>query len=359
MSSVLDLARPDLLSRRGYVAASPARNSIRLHANEAPWAIAHSDPGFGADINRYPSPVSADIVDRLCSLYGVSSGNLLITRGSDEGIDVLMRSFCQAGRDSVIVCPPTFGMYRQSAEIQGAQIIEVPLLAKQGFALNVAGILGAGEANTKLVFVCTPNNPTGNAVAIDTIRQLCRELSGRALVVVDEAYVEFTGRPGAAHLLDGLPNLVVLRTLSKAFGLAGARCGCLLADPEVVALLRSVLPPYVLPSPVVALLDAALQPASLELLANNIETLLEQRERLRAALSALDDVEKVWPSSANFLLVRFRDAASIMRRCAQYRVLLRDFSHERDLQNCIRVTVGSADDNRQLLQAITNRETPA
>ncbi len=356
MNSVLDLAREDLRSRRGYVAASPARDSVRLHANEAPWCMAPD--GIQTQVNRYPPPVSGDIIDRLCSLYSVAAGQVLVTRGSDEGIDVLMRSFCAAGRDSVLFCPPTFGMYRQCAEIQGAAIVEVPLLADQGFALDVDGILEAAQNSVKLVFVCTPNNPTGNPVATDAIRHLCCELSGRALVVVDEAYVEFSGRPGVAGLLDGLPNLVVLRTLSKAFGLAGARCGVVLAHPDIINLLRTVLPPYVLPTPVVNLLDEALQPERLLSLRENIAALLEERERVNEALMQSPHVVKIWPSAANFLLVRFRDARSVMQRCNRSGVLLRDFSHVPGLENCIRVTIGTADDNRRFLTALASEEAP-
>ncbi|MEL7448059.1 MAG: histidinol-phosphate transaminase [Pseudomonadota bacterium] len=355
MNSVLDLAREDLRSRRGYLAASPARDSVRLHANEAPWCIATD--GAEARVNWYPPPVSGDIIERLCSLYSVAAGQVLVTRGSDEGIDILMRSFCAAGRDSVLYCPPTFGMYRQCAEIQGAAIVEVPLLADQGFALDVDGIVEAAQVESargavKLVFVCTPNNPTGNPVATDVIRHLCCELSGRALVVVDEAYVEFSGRPGVAGLLDGLPNLVVLRTLSKAFGLAGARCGVVLAHPDIINLLRSVLPPYVLPTPVVNLLDQALQPERLLLLRKNIDGLLQERERVNEALARSPHVVKIWPSAANFLLVRFRDARGVMQRCERGSVLLRDFSYVPGLENCIRVTIGTAEDNRRFLNAL-------
>src|SRR5688500_13729429 len=189
--SVLSLARPEIVALKAYSHASWDPAFDRLHANELPWR-AETDRSL-AGLNRYPEPHPHVLAQRLAVLYGVAAQQLLPGRGSDESIDLLVRGFCRAGVDNVIICPPTFGMYAVAARIQGAQVREVPLLRDQGFALDTAGVLGACDANTRIVFLCSPNNPTGNAMAPAAIEQLLLTLTDRALVVVDEAYLEFSG----------------------------------------------------------------------------------------------------------------------------------------------------------------------
>src|SRR5690606_37428746 len=244
---ILELARPDIRALQPYQHASWEPSLERLHANEMPWR-ASGDTSV-AGLNRYPEPQPVELLTHLARLYGVAPENLLVGRGSDEGIDLIVRAFCRAERDSVIICPPTFGMYKVSARIQGAGVIEVPLLRERGFAFDTEGVLAAWRDGVKIVFVCSPNNPTGNLIEHTTIEQLCQALADRALVVVDEAYIEFADAPSAVTLLGRYSNLVVLRTLSKAYALAGARCGALIAHPEIVSLLARVLTPYAIPEP--------------------------------------------------------------------------------------------------------------
>ena len=250
--SVLDLARPEIRAMQPYSSArmEASGGDVFLNANESAWAPV-GDDGLGC--NRYPEPQPAALVDALAALYGVRREQLLVGRGSDEAIDLLVRAFCRAGRDAILIQPPTFGMYAVCARVQDAGVVEVPLAAD--FTLDVDAVLAALTPAVKLVFICTPNNPTGQPVPRAAVERLAQALSGRALLVVDEAYVEFCDAGSVADLIDRYDNLAVLRTLSKAWALAGVRIGSLLANAEVIALLRRIMAPYPLPLPSV---DAAL-----------------------------------------------------------------------------------------------------
>ena len=246
MSWLTTLARPEIQALKPYEHAGWEPGLVRLHANELPWR-AESDRSIEG-LNRYPEPHPFELSDRLGALYGVPGECVLAGRGSDEAIDLLTRAYCRAGQDAVLVTPPTFGMYGVSARIQGAQVISVPLLRERGYAFDPVAVRAALGDAVKLVYLCSPNNPTGNSMDRAAVLALARELEGRALLVVDEAYVEFSAQPSLVPQLADHPSLVLLRTLSKAHGLAGARCGALLASPELVALLRAPARPCALES---------------------------------------------------------------------------------------------------------------
>ena len=220
-SSILNLARPDILELQPYRHAAWDPSLERMHANEMPWRA--SGDNSIAGLNRYPEPQPHALVERMAQLYGVPARLLLVGRGSDEAIDLLVRAFCRAGQDNVVITPPTFGFYKVAARIQGAGVLEVPLL-RYGFALDTGQVIAAG-LRAKIVFLCSPNNPTGNLLDEVAMLRVCTELAGKALVVVDEAYVEFCDRASLTARLADFPNLVILRTLSKAYALAGARLG--------------------------------------------------------------------------------------------------------------------------------------
>ena len=257
--SVLDLARPEIRAMQPYSSArmEASGGRVLLNANESAWA----PPGdHGLHCNRYPDPQPRELVDALAALYGVRPGQVLVGRGSDEAIDLLVRAFCRAGEDAIAIQPPTFGMYAVCAHVQGAQVLETPLA--DDFTLDVDALLAALTPAVKLVFVCTPNNPTGQLIAPAQLEQLAQALAGRALLVVDEAYLEFADAASAATLLDRHEHLAVLRTLSKAWALAGARIGTLLANEAVIGLLRRIMAPYPLPRPCIALAMEALAAVS-------------------------------------------------------------------------------------------------
>ena len=347
--SVLDLARAEIRALQPYSSArmEAGGGQVWLNANESAWAPTGDT---GAGYNRYPQPQPEALVDVLARLYGVRREQLLVGRGSDEAIDLLVRAFCRAGRDAILIQPPTFGMYAVSARIQDAGVIEVPL--RRDFTLDVDAVLAATTEAVKLVFVCTPNNPAGNVVPRADIERLARALDGRALLVVDEAYVEFADEGSVADLLDRHDNLAVLRTLSKAWALAGARIGSLLAHPEVIALLRRIMPPYPLPLPS---MDAALLALSGWGQANaraHIDVVRGERVRMRAALARLPGVRGVLPSQANFLAVRFDDAEAAYRRLTDAGIVVRDVRRYPGLDDALRITIGTPAENGKVLAVL-------
>ena len=349
MSWVTELARADIVALRVYEHAAWRPELQRLHANELPWDPSGRDAREG--LNRYPQPQPRALLERLAELYGVSPASVLLGRGSDEAIDLLCRAFCRAGMDAALVCPPTFGMYSVSARIQGAAVIEVPLLAEHGFALDERQVLERCTARTKLLFLCSPNNPTGNLLEEAAVLRLATALAGRALVVLDEAYLEFSGRASLARRLAEFPNLAVLRTLSKAYGLAGARCGALLADPEVIALLRKIIPPYAIPRLTADAALARLAPGALATLQPQLATLLAERSRLQRELPALRAVRRVWPSDANFILAEFEDAGDALERAAAAGLLVRDARGYPGLGRALRISIGTPEQNTRLLES--------
>ena len=350
--SVLDLARPEIRALTPYSSArlEASGGEIFLNANESPWAPA-AEAGDG--LNRYPDPQPEALRRRLAQLYGVDSEQLLIGRGSDEAIDLLVRAFCRAQADAILISPPTFGMYSVAAAIQGAAVQVFPLRAD--FGLDVDELLAAVTPAVKLVFVCTPNNPTGGLVALADIARLATALRGRALLVVDEAYIEFAAVPSAQTLLAQHENLAVLRTLSKAYALAGARVGVLLAAPCVIGLLRRILAPYPLPLGSIEAALAATSSAGLEQAGERIAVLRKQRDLLRQELGLLPQVRAVLPSAANFLCVRWDDATATYAQLRNAGIVVRDATRYPGLADCLRISVGTPAENRRLLDVLGAR----
>lgn len=349
VDSVLKLVRPDILALTAYSSARKESKGGRvwLDANENPETPSAAKPL----LNRYPEPQPADLVAQLATLYGVTPAQVLVTRGSDEGIDLLLRTFCRAGQDAILITPPTYGMYVVAAGIQGARTVTVPLIREKNFALDAAAVLRAATPDVKLVFLCSPNNPTGGLLERAAVMSLVQSLAGRAVVVVDEAYVDFSGQPSLAAEIPANPNLVVLRTLSKAYGLAGARVGTTIADPAVIAVLQKVIAPYPVPAPVLVAALAALTPAGLAAAKNSVATLVAERARLAAAFAKLPAVKRVWPSDANYLLVEVADSARAMAAGRAAGVVWRDRS--KDVPNHIRITVGTAEENNATLEVLS------
>ena len=345
--SVEALARPEIVAMKPYSSArkeAPGRG-VLLNANEAPRALLDAAPG----LNRYPEPQPAELLDRLAALYGVDSDHLLVTRGSDEGIDLLTRVFCRAGQDAILQCPPAFGMYRIAAQTQGAAVVSVPRSGAD-FALDEAGVLDAlaADPRIRLVFLTSPSNPTGDVLDPGFVDAVLAAADRRALVVIDEAYAEFCARPSHVPLIAEHEHLVVLRTLSKAWAAAGLRCGSVIARPSVIGLLQRIIAPYPLPSPVVALALEALQgdPARRQC------ELLAQMQASKAFLLALLEgrrfVRRILPGEANFVLVRVDDAAGLLAACAREGVILRGFPSEPALRDYLRISVGTEEELKRL-----------
>jgi histidinol-phosphate aminotransferase len=353
VSGLLDLVREDLRSFGGYSSARRAgvTGSVWLNANESAWRNP-ADAGLGA--NRYPDPQPAVLRERLAAIYGVRANQVLVGRGSDEAIDLLVRALCRPGQDAVVIAPPVFGMYAVSARLQGAPLVEVPLRdGSAGFELDLQAVADAAvSSGAKLVFLCSPANPTGQAISAADLLALARRLAGRCLLVVDEAYGEYSDQPSLAAKIDQQPNLAVLRTLSKAHALAAARIGCLLAAPELVEVLRNCQAPYPLPSPCVQLALAGLSEAAQAQTRGRVLTVRAERERLRHELAACAGVVRVYPSQGNYLLVRFADAESAFMRLLAAGVVVRDMRASPQLGDALRISVGSPAENDALLAAL-------
>ena len=346
--SIAKLARPEIQSLHAYEAAEQVDNTVRLNANESP--IISPNDRFRRPLNRYPEVRPQKLQASLAMRFGCAREKLLVTRGSSEAIDLLVRTFCRAGQDSVLTTSPSFSMYRHYAEVQGANIIEVATPAEQDFAIDVDAVLAACDDSTRLIFLCSPNNPTGTTLPRPQLERLLRDRGDRSAVVIDEAYVEFGDSPSVIELLEKYPNLLVLRTLSKALALAGARCGAVIGPEPVIRMLSAVQSPYALATPVVECVEDALQDAQLALSEHAMAQLIEQRRRLMREIERLDFVRKVWPSDANFFLIEVDDPGRVLKRCEEHHVLLRYFGGA--LASCIRISVGSADENTQLLRVL-------
>jgi len=338
------IARRSVINMSVYSARGGATDALHLDANENPYA---PPPVVGADgYNRYPAQQPKKLVNRLADLYGVKPEQLMVGRGADEGIECLLRAFCEAGQDSILTCPPTFGYYKTCADIQGADVVEVPLSA--AYEWDIAAIKKAGKpAGVKMVFLCSPNNPTGNSLARDVVLDICGALP-ETLIVVDEAYIEFSEQESLTDQLGDIQNLVILRTLSKAYALAGVRGGALLAHPDVIDLLLKVLPPYPIARPVETAILNALAPSAMAVHAQRLAEALSERERLAEGLAKSEFVTTVYPSDANFVLLDVNGADALFSRLRQFNVKIRDY---RSTTGRVRVSVGSPDENTIALQA--------
>lgn len=340
--SLLGRLRPEIRALRAY--AVDRVEGARLNNNESPLP----PPDLPGALNRYPDEPRA-LHERMAVWYGATPGQVLATRGSDDAIDALIRAFCRPQRDAVLIAPPTFSMYAQFAVAQGARVIEMP--SRENFEFPVEAVAAFKNENLKIVFVCTPNNPTGTAMPLADIDALCRAFAGRALVCIDEAYAEFSAQPSATRLLACHENLAVLRSLSKGLALAGARVGALLATPALLKEVRKLLPPYLLPQPSVDAAMTVLSDGALALLAARNRRLVEARDRLARELVRLSLVKWVYPSEGNFLLTAFHDAEAAQAALANAGLRVRAFGAPR-LADCLRISIGLDLDNRRVVAAL-------
>ncbi len=340
-------ARPEIRDMKGYASArslvAESTSTIFLDANECAF-----EPFIGAEgLARYPMQQPQALVQAFCTWLNISSRNLTLTRGADEAIDCLVRAFCVPGSDNIIICPPTFAMYAQSAAIQGIEARAVPL--DSSFDLNINKIAEHADKNTKIVFVCSPNNPTGNLMSEDRIIDLCNRLAGRALVVVDETYIDYATADSLIAGLESHANIVILRTLSKSHAAAGLRLGAAVARKDVSELMAKVLAPYPLPQPVISTALTIMTPANQQRLAKKRADMLQRRKEFAGAIAAIDGVETVFPSDANYLLVRVPDADGLCAAARKAGIILRNQSNQPGLAGCIRISIGSADDMARVL----------
>ena len=340
------LARPEILAlpptdTAAAAGGAPIGRSIKLDANENPFAPLITG-SIAASVNRYPEPQPAALRQRLADLYGCAPAQLWATRGSDDAIDLLIRTFCNPGVDSIAIVEPTFSAYAQFARVQGAKVISARLTDELLF--DAAAVIAAcAEARPKLLFLCAPNNPTGTPVAPSDVLAIAAALPD-TLVVADEAYIEFADTPSLVPVVGG--NLLILRTLSKAYGLAGARVGCLIADPEIIALTSRASPPYPLPSLSIAATLDALAAERMPLHAERVARLKTDRERLAERLRAVAEIQSV-RTGGNFLFLEVADPAALAQRLAAAGIRLR--FRPNAAPGGVRVTVGTEAENAAML----------
>ena len=349
-SPLLSLARPELLTLKPYAHAAWLPTLTRLHANEAPWRPEGDTTDAG--LNRYPEPQPEALVSRLAALYGVPTSHLLAARGSDEAIDLLSRLYLREGRDAILQCTPTFGMYQVAARIQGADVVEMPLDRERSWSVDPARLIAAWRPNIKLVYLCSPNNPTANSLDTDALDAICTALDGKAIVVLDEAYIEWSRLPSLPPWLERFSTLAILRTLSKAHALAGARIGALIAHPDMIQLAKRIVPPYSLAQPTVEAALRALTPAAVAASQVRVADLMTEREYLRGRLAASPLVERVWPSDTNFLMIDSHDAGRFMRNTMAGGFIVRDLRGYPTLPNSLRISVGTRAQNDALIDSL-------
>jgi histidinol-phosphate aminotransferase len=342
---------PDNLVRNNIKALKPYSSARDEFKGDASIFLDANENSLGSPLlkwyNRYPDPLQWKIKEKLSAIKQVPVEQIFLGNGSDEPIDLLFRCFCEPGLDEVIICPPTYGMYEVSANINNISLNRVPLTAN--FQLDLPALEEAIKPNTKIIWICSPNNPSGNSIDRQDIEMVLNNFDG--LVVIDEAYINFSKQRSFVTDLTDYPNLVILQTLSKAWGLAALRLGMAFASPEIIGYLNKVKPPYNISQPVQDLVLNALDEVGQ--VNDMIRVLVDERKKLEADLLQCNQVLIVYPSDANFLLVKFKDAKSMYNYLLGKGIVLRDRSNVLLCDQCLRITVGTSAENEQLLATIS------
>lgn len=338
------LIRPHLQNLIPYSSARDEFSGsaeVYLDANENAFGSASDDK-----YRRYPDPYQVTLKKQIGKIKKVAPERIFLGNGSDEPIDLLIRAFCNPGKDRVIITPPTYGMYQVSADINDVGVVRVPLTAD--FEINLPGLIDAIEPGIKIIFLCSPNNPTGNSIPPHAILEVLSKFQG--LVVLDEAYIDFSSEESLLSELETHTNLVILQTFSKAWGMAGLRLGMLFADPEIVSILNMIKPPYNINEATQELALEALK--SVTSMRRMVKSILRERNELHGLLIDIPSVEKVYHSDANFLLVKIREAHDVYLKLIQQKVIVRDRSGVSLCEDCLRITVGTQEENQKLADAL-------
>ena len=342
MMEIKDLIRENIKSLEAY---SSARDEFKAMSSEFVFIDANENP-FDTGLNRYPDPQQTLVKEALSKLKGISEEQILLGNGSDEVLDLIFRVFCEPRVDNVIVLPPTYGMYEVLANTNAIKLVKIPLV--ENFQPNVKEIIKGQDAKTKLLFLCSPNNPTANSFDANKIETLIKEFNG--IVVIDEAYIDFSIEDSWLCRLDEFPNLIVTQTLSKAYGLASIRLGICYASKEIISILNKIKPPYNVNQ---LTQDVALQSLfNKEKVKNEIAIIISERNQLIRDLQNVEIVEKVYPSDANFLLVQVDDATLRYKQLVKLGIIARNRTTHILCDNCLRFTVGTPDENKKLINTL-------
>ena len=343
------------LVRKNVQKLTPYQSARRIGGNGDVWLNANEypvAPNFQLtehNLNRYPEAQPEQVINRYAQYAGVTPEQVIVSRGADEAIELLMRAFCEPETDTVLYCPPTYGMYQVSAETLGIKTKTVP--TKSNWQLDLDRIKQNLD-NVKLIYVCSPNNPTGNLIDQDDIKTLLKLAENRALVIIDEAYIEFSPNSTVVSWLANYPHLVILRTLSKAFALAGLRCGFTLANKPVIDALQKVIAPYPLATPVADIATQALSKDGINTMKLHVTNLNKQKEQLANQLSALEIVEKVYSSEANYLCVKFQSNKQVFSKLWNQGIILRDQSKSIGQDGFVRISIGTQAECEAVITAL-------
>ena len=336
------VARKNVLQMKPY---SSARDEFKQDGQKMTFLDANENP-FENGVNRYPDPQQTNLKAILAKQKEVEEKNILLGNGSDEVLDLIFRAFCEPGKDNVVTLPPTYGMYKVLANLNEIEDREVVL--KSDFQPNVDKISAAIDARTKIIFLCSPNNPTGNSFSEEAVLMLLKKFSG--LVVIDEAYIDFSSKKSWLKTLQDYPNLVVTQTMSKAYGLAGIRLGICYASEEIISLLNKIKPPYNVNE--LTQRRAAERLEQPEVVEHEIKEVLRQRKFLEQELSKVPFFENIYPSEANFILAKVDDSTMRYDQLLKKNIVVRNRSSQQLCENTLRFTVGTAEENEQLLKAL-------
>src|SRR5690554_1629093 len=342
--SIDKLLRPHIANLTPYSSARDeysGKEGVFLDANENPIGSITK-----ANFNRYPDPYQSQLKERIATIKDVPVDNIFLGNGSDEAIDLLYRAFCNPGKDNIIILPPTYGMYEVSAEINDVAIKRVNL--SEDFQLRPDKILQAVDSFTKIIFICSPNNPSGNVMQEEAILQVLSGFEG--LVVVDEAYIDFSGRRGFVPMLDQFPNLLVMQTFSKAWGLASLRLGMAFASTEIVQVLNRIKPPYNISGLTQQTVLVAID--QVDRMKEMVTEILHERRFLENSLKDVHLVQHIYPTDANFLLVKVREARAVYNYLIAKKIIVRDRSKVILCEDCLRISVGTHLENEVLLEAL-------
>ena len=340
--NINSLLRDNIRNLKAY---SSARDEYKDITDGMVFIDANENP-FNTDVNRYPDPQQTKVKARLSELKGVAANQILLGNGSDEVLDLIFRAFCEPNRDKIITLPPTYGMYSVLANINSVENLEVPL--ENDFQPDLDEILRTAHPQTKLLFLCSPNNPTANSFKAKSIAYLIEEFQG--IVVIDEAYIDFSKKESWLSRLGEFPNLIVTQTLSKAYGLAGIRLGICYASEEIITVLNKIKPPYNVNQ---LTQDKALERLNTVHKVNEeVNQILTERKRLRKTLKSIAIVEKVYKSDANFLLVKVDDANKRYDQLVKKGIVVRNRTNQPLCENCLRFTVGTISENDKLIKAM-------
>ncbi|WP_066218063.1 histidinol-phosphate transaminase [Formosa haliotis] len=343
MANVQDLLRPSIKALKAY---SSARDEFQEDTSDMVFLDANENP-FNNGINRYPDPQQNEVKDVLSSLKGVRKNHILLGNGSDEVLDLIVRAFCEPNQDNIIILPPTYGMYEVLANLNAVAIKKV--LLTETFQPQVDQILDVADANSKILFLCSPNNPSGNSFNDNEVETLLKKFEG--IVVIDEAYIDFSNQDSWLGRLEEFPNLIITQTLSKAYGMAGIRLGICYASEAIISVLNTIKPPYninvLTQNKAVELLKQT------ELVSDEIDSILIERSKLMSELKSISYINKIYPSDTNFVLVKLDDATKRYNQLIKEGVVVRNRTTQPLCENCLRLTVGTPSENITLITALT------